>query len=176
MYEPLLGRNRTSATAVIRSFQTNLLSIILRHTRNVSQSARSLVIRVENPFRTAPVLRLMSAPRINNNKRKTVNAALRPLMTLWLRKEPGSLLILVLDQLPLKHPLQLQVPVGKRIPFLSLQTLFQALTNISLRRTDNTGPRSVPDLAATTDVKTGTIPPLNHQPPQPPQTTEPDLR
>ena len=56
--------------------------------------------------------------------------------------------------------MQLQVPVGKRIPFLSLQTLFQALTNISLRRTDNTGPRFVPDLAATTDVKTGTIPPL----------------
>ena len=76
----------------------------------------------------------------------------------------------------LKHLMQLQVPVGKRIPFLSLQTLFQALTNISLRRTDKTGPRSVPDLATTTDVKTGTIPPLNHQPPQPSQTTEPDLR
>ena len=30
--------------------------------------------------------------------------------------------------------------------------------------------------AATTDVKTGTIPPLNHQPPQPPRTTEPDPR
>ena len=76
----------------------------------------------------------------------------------------------------LKHLMQLQVPVGKQIPFLSLQTLFQALTNISLRRTDNTGPRSVADLAATTDIKTGTIPPLNHQPPQPPRTTEPDLR
>ena len=157
MYEPLLGRNRTSATAVIRSFQTNLLSIILRHTRNVSQSARSLVIRVENPFRTAPVLRLMSAPRINNNKQKTVNPALRPLMTLWLRKEPGSLLILVLDQLPLKHPLQLQVPVGKRIQFTFRPTLFQALTKMLLRRTGNTGHKSPPVSVARTDCKIGII-------------------
>lgn len=57
----------------------------------------------------------------------------------------------------LKHLLQLQVPVGKRISSLSLQTLFQALTKILLRRTNNTGPRFVPDLATTTDFKTGTI-------------------
>ena len=61
------------------------------------------------------------------------------------------------SQPTLKHPLQMQVPVGKRIPFLSFLTLFQALLKILLRRTGNTGPRSVPDLAATTGFKTGTI-------------------
>ena len=51
----------------------------------------------------------------------------------------------------------LQVPVGKQIQFLSLQTLFQALRKMLLRRNSNTGHKSVPDLAATTDFKTGTI-------------------
>ena len=49
------------------------------------------------------------------------------------------------------------VPAGKRIQFLSLRTLFQALTKILLRRTGNTGHKSVPDLVATTDFKIGTI-------------------
>ena len=108
----------------------------------------------------------MSALLINNNKQTTVNAALRLQMTHQLRnnlrgrpKQVGvhyqnhqPLLILLL-----KHPLQLQVPVGMRIQFLSLQTLFQALRKMLLRRNSNTGHKSVPDLAATTDFKTGTI-------------------
>ena len=99
----------------------------------------------------------MSAPLINNNKQITVKAALRLQMKHQLRKNLRSLLILVLDKPPLKHPLQLRVPVGKLILFLFLQTLFLPRRKILLRRTGNTGPRSVPDLAAATDFKIGII-------------------
>ena len=52
----------------------------------------------------------------------------------------------------LKHGLQNQVLAGKWIPFLSLQTLFQALMRILLRCTDSTNHRFAPYLAATTDL------------------------
>ena len=134
---------------------------------------------------TAPLTTHMSAPLINNNKQTTVNAALRLQMMHQLRKNPRGqtkqLRVQRLNHQPrliplLQHLQQLQVPVGKWIPFLSLQTFFQALTKILLRRTDNTGPRSVPDLAATTDFKTDTISANFHQPPQPPRATKPDCR
>ena len=46
---------------------------------------------------------------------------------------------------------------GRRILFISLQILFPISKKTLLRCTDNTGPRFAPDLAATTDFKTGTI-------------------
>ena len=56
----------------------------------------------------------------------------------------------------LKCRLLLQVLAGMQIQFLSLQTLFQGLTKMLLTHTGNTGDKSVPDLAATTDFKIGT--------------------
>ena len=115
--------------------------------------------------------------------KKTVNTTLRLQMMHQLWKNPRGqtkqLRVQRLNHQPpliplLQHLQQLQVPVGKRIPFLSLHTFFQALTKILLRRTDNTGPRSVPDLAVTTDFKTGTISANFHQPQQPLRATKPD--
>ena len=63
-----------------------------------------------------------TAHLINNNKQTTVNAALRPQMTHHLWKEARSLLIQLLDQPPLNHPLL--VPAWKLIQSLFLQTLF----------------------------------------------------
>ena len=131
---------------------------------------------VEKPFTTAPLSTLTSAPLINNNKQVTVNAALRPQMTHQprrnLRGGPKQVRVQRQNHQPLlnlllKHPLQLQVPVGKQIPFLSLLALFQALTKILLRCTDNTSHKSVPDLAAVTDFKTRIISasPPSTQPP-----------
>ena len=162
-------RNRTNATAVIRIFHTNRsLLVTWKPTTNKLQKVRLLAQPVEKTFITGPLSTLMSAPLINN-KQITVNAALRLEMTHQLRKNSRGRTKQVQVQLHqnyqpllnlfLKHPLQLQVPVGKRIQFLSLQIFFQALTKMLLRRTGNTGPRSVPDLAATTVLKTGTIRP-----------------
>ena len=93
----------------------------------------------------------MSAPLINNNNKQTaVNAALWLQMTHQLRKNLRGRTKQVRVQLqnhqPLLNPLlkprrQLQVPV----------------VSSSDERTGNTGPRSVPDLVATTGFKIGTI-------------------
>ena len=84
MYELILLRNHSDATAVMRSFQTNRSLIVTwKRTTSELQNVRLLVIRVEKPFTTAPLSTLMSA---HQQQQTTVNAALRLQMTHQLRK------------------------------------------------------------------------------------------
>ena len=157
----ILGRNHSNVRAVKRSFQTNLLSIaISRHTQKMSPSARSLVVRVAKRFTTSHPTTLIFVPRIQLHSPLVNAPPLRKTQTRQLQKNlrgRAKQVPLQNHQPLLNRRLQLQVLAGKRIPFLSLQILSQALTRILLRCTDNTGHKSEPDLAATTDFKIGTI-------------------
>ena len=78
MYELILVRNHSNATAVMRSFQTNR-SLIVTWKRTTSElpNVRLLVIRVEKPFTTAPLSTLMSAhqqQQTNNRKRNATTS------------------------------------------------------------------------------------------------------
>ena len=159
--ESILGRSPTNVPAATRSFkQSQTLINISRRMRHEPSSARLPVVGVAKHFTTTHLSTLMFAPHINNNnnnnnRQTTVNTALQPQMTHQLRKRTRSLLILLLDQPPLKHPLL--VPAGKLILFSSLPTLFQVAKHILLTCTDNTGHKSGPDSAAKTDFKIGII-------------------
>ena len=156
MYEPILVRNRTNATAVIRSLLTSRLSIVTwKRTTNKLPNGRLLAQPVAKPFTTAPLTTLIFAPLINNPPLQLENDPPLKTQTHLLPKNARSPLILVLPQLQRKP--QRPGLTGKKILFLFQRTLFLPRRKISPTRTVNTGPRSVPDLVAVTVYKTGTI-------------------
>ena len=157
MYEPILVRNRTNATAVIRSLLTSRLSIVTwKRTTNKLPNGRLLAQPVAKPFTTAPLTTLIFAPLINNPPLPlTGNDPPLKTQTHLLPKNTRSPLILVLHQLHRKP--QRPGLAGKKILFSFLRTLFLPRRKISPTRTVNTGPRSVPDLVAVTVYKTGII-------------------
>ena len=156
MYEPILVRNRTNATAVIRSLLTSRLSIVTwKRTTNKLPNVRLLAQPVAKPFTTAPLTTLIFAPLINNPPLQLENDPPLKTQTHLLPKNTRSPLILVLHQLHRKP--QRPGLAGKKILFSFLRTLFLPRRKISPTRTVNTGPRSVPDLIAVTVYKTGII-------------------
>ena len=156
MYEPILVRNRTNATAVIRSLLTSRLSIVTwKRTTNKLPNGRLLAQPVAKPFTTAPLTTLIFTPLINNPPLQLENDPPLKTQTHLLPKNTRSPLILVLHQLHRKP--QRPALAGKKILFSFLPTLFLPRRKISPTRTVNTGPRSVPDLVAVTVYKTGTI-------------------
>ena len=159
--ESTAARNPTNVPAATKASHRNPLSIaISRHTTNASPSTRTLVVRVAKHFTTARPTTLIFAPRIQLHSPPANDPPLRKTQTRLLPKNLGGRtkqVSLQNHQPLLKRRLQLQVLAGKRIPFLSLQILSQALTRILLRCTDNIGHRSGRDSAATTEFKTGTI-------------------
>ena len=156
MYEPILVRNRTNATAVIRSLLTSRLSIVTwKRTTNKLPNVRLLAQPVAKPFTTAPLTTLIFAQLINNPPLQLENDPPLKTQTHLLPKNARSPLILVLSQLQRKP--QRPGLTGKKILFLFQPTLFLPRRKISPTRTVNTGPRSVPDLVAVTVYKTGTI-------------------
>ena len=157
--ESILGRNRTNAPAAKNGFKrSQTLIAISRHTTSELASAPSLVVHVGETFhnlapynahiRTAhstaqPARKRPAAEKKHRHACCQKNLGGRTKQVSLQDQSPRQLLPLVLT--------------GKRIPFLSLQILSQALTRILLRCTDNTGHKFAPDLAAKTDFKTGTI-------------------
>ena len=160
----MLGRSLINARVVIRSFQTNRpLIVTWKPTRSEPPSAPSLVVRVAKDSTTAHPSMLMFVPRIQllSPLQLTENdPPLKP-QTHHQRRNPKQQtsrihLMHHPPQLTLKRPLLL-VLAGKKIQYLSLQTMCQALTRILSKCTGNIGHRFVPGLAEETACKTGII-------------------
>ena len=123
----------------------------------MSPSTHSLVVLVAKCFTTACPTTLIFAPCIQLHSLLVNDPQLRKTQTHQLRNDTRGQTKQVTLQSQSPHRLLLQVLAGKRIPFLSLQTLFLVVKKTLLMCTDNTGHKSGPDLATRTDYKTGII-------------------
>ena len=122
-----LGRNPTNVPAATNGLLTSRSSIATwKRTTNASPSTRSLVVRVAKRFTTSHPTTLIFAPRIQLHIPLVNTPSLKP-QTHQLPKNLGGRTKQIQRQNHqplLNRRLQLQVLAGKRIPFLSLQTLF----------------------------------------------------
>ena len=123
----------------------------------MSPSARSLVVRVAKHFTTVHPTTLIFASRIQLHSPLANDPPLRKTQTRLLPKNLGGRTKQVSLQSQSQRQLLPLVLAGKRIPFSSLQTLFPVVRKTLLTCTDSTGHKFAPDLAATTEFKTGTI-------------------